>query len=240
MSYHYLQEAEAASWEDTCLDGAPGALLRLMPTAERSCSRGSETGISQDSQSGTTSTHSTEHPGEAQLTLLQEASPAKTSARRVKVQDLPESVQDFGSRCSELLAKFNLALSSRKTVRTCVPVDSAPSSKDLPAWGMMQDGACWELGTSVLPIDAIGCGYLPTPTTVGNEMSPSMGKWAGHRNLFTYLEKWGLLDTLAGGPSPVLREWMMGLPIGWTALEPLEMHRFRSWLQEHFKSLAKG
>ena len=30
-----------------------------------------------------------------------------------------------------------------------------------------------------------------------------------------------------------LLEWIMGWPIGWSALEPLEMARFRQWLLLH-------
>ena len=37
MSWHFLQEQEEASWEANSLDGAPSALLSLMPTAAESC-----------------------------------------------------------------------------------------------------------------------------------------------------------------------------------------------------------
>jgi hypothetical protein len=32
---------------------------------------------------------------------------------------------------------------------------------------------------------------------------------------------------------PAFVEWMMGWPIGWTDLRPLEMDRFRQWWQQH-------
>jgi len=35
---------------------------------------------------------------------------------------------------------------------------------------------------------------------------------------------------------PELPEWVMGWPIGWTELKPLEMGRFRQWLHSHGKS----
>jgi len=31
MSWHYLQEQEVACWDQSCLDGAPDALLSLIP-----------------------------------------------------------------------------------------------------------------------------------------------------------------------------------------------------------------
>ena len=37
-----------------------------------------------------------------------------------------------------------------------------------------------------------------------------------------------------GKLNPDWVEWMMGWPIGWTALKPLEMDRFQSWRQGHF------
>lgn len=38
----------------------------------------------------------------------------------------------------------------------------------------------------------------------------------------------------AGGKqSPMWTEWFMGFPIGWTALGPLEMHRFQQWCRSH-------
>lgn len=37
-----------------------------------------------------------------------------------------------------------------------------------------------------------------------------------------------------GGPlNPDWCEWFMGFPIGWTASEPLETHRFHEWLRQH-------
>ena len=41
----------------------------------------------------------------------------------------------------------------------------------------------------------------------------------------------------AGGLlNPEWVEWLMGWPIGWTALQPLEMDKFREWQQQHGRS----
>ena len=32
---------------------------------------------------------------------------------------------------------------------------------------------------------------------------------------------------------PLVTEWLMGWPLGWTALEPLEMDKYQKWLDEH-------
>ena len=39
-----------------------------------------------------------------------------------------------------------------------------------------------------------------------------------------------------GQLNPPWVEWLMGWPVGWTDLEPLEMDRFRRWPQWHSKS----
>jgi hypothetical protein len=36
-----------------------------------------------------------------------------------------------------------------------------------------------------------------------------------------------------GHLNPEWLEWFMGWPMGWTGLEPLEMGKYREWLQSH-------
>jgi len=38
---------------------------------------------------------------------------------------------------------------------------------------------------------------------------------------------------LTGRLNPGWVEWLMGWPIGWTALEPLGMDKFREWQRQH-------
>ena len=233
MSWHYLQEQEEACWLPACLDGAPDALLSLIPTPDESSSRDNATDASNGSRYGMTSRPSTVDRGEGFFAKGSSAgdSPVSTSPRRVAVEASPERVRDSFSRCCELLARFDLALSSLKTVRAFVPMDSAPSSRDLPAWGISHDGACWELGTSARVIGAIECGsYLPTPTAqrYGTNVGGAAGRTGKVRES---------LDTMArragGRLSPAFTEAMMIWPIGWTDLEPLAMDRFREWLLSH-------
>lgn len=69
-------------------------------------------------------------------------------------------------------------------------------------------------------------GILPTPTArlYGYNQGGSAGRVGKKRPS---------IETLAGGMSLSLREWMMGWPIGWTALEPLATDRFQAWLHWH-------
>jgi len=277
VSWHYLQGQEEASWEEECLDGAPDALSKLIPSAGPYCLKDREMGTLKGFQSGTTSEPLMDDHGPTQLTLLPEDSPAKESAQRVRAKDLPTAVLRFGSRCSELLERLGLSLCSRKTVRISVPMGSAPSSKDLTLWGMTFDGACWELGTSVRHIEETGSGYLlptptasqygttnngirprtgqpyatkgkmslssmaakghwpdllATPTEAGNQLTPDMQKWRGCRAWVSHPPE---VNTVGGPLSPYWVEWLMGWPIGWTDLNPLETDKFQSWQQQHLK-----
>lgn len=44
----------------------------------------------------------------------------------------------------------------------------------------------------------------------------------------------------AGQLNPSWVEWLMGWPIGWTDLKPLETDRFQQWQQQHSKFFQKG
>lgn len=231
MSWHYLQGREGAYFRGGCLDGAPDALLKLIPTQEECFCQDREMGASTGSQYGTTSEHSTGLNGADQLTLFLEDSPAKTSAQPEVEKGYPDNVADYGLRCFESLKKLNLALSSPKTLNTSVSVDSAPLSKDLTGWGMTFDGACWALGTSVRLTKETGCGYLlATPTTQSNQLCPGMQKWKGCKAWVTHFPE---VNEVGGLINPMWIEWMMGWPIGWTDLKPLEMDKYQQWQQKH-------
>lgn len=45
----------------------------------------------------------------------------------------------------------------------------------------------------------------------------------------------GLKEIIPGRMNPQWREWLMDLPIGWSALQPLAMRKFRRWLRQHGK-----
>jgi len=226
MSWHYLQGQVAESWEADSLAGAPDALLRLIHTAAPSCSNDNETEFSTHSRSGTTSERSMADHGAEESRSSAEDSPAKTSAQLTTTQrDWEDRARASGLRWRELLAKYGLRLSLSRTPRVCALVDSPQSSEDWPSWGITLDGVCWELATSAPRTGETACGYWPTPTTAGNENSQSMLKWPAHRRMFVALE--------TGGLSLDLREWLMGWPIGWTALEPLATDRYQQWLRLH-------
>lgn len=314
MSWHFSREGEAASWEGPSLDGAPDALLKLIPIVDPSCSPVNVTECCPPSPFGTTLKPSTVDCGGDQLTLLAGVSLAKTYPPPVAVPDLPGPVADYFLKCSESLERYGLNLSSRKTRQTYALEGLSPSSKSLTAWGMSAGGVCWEHGTSARRTKETGCGSLdtfPTPTAseggsnqggaggrVG-KVRPSLGMMArrniwptptahmtkengcpseGRRNTptLTYqaqrrqnwptpmasdtrdrgnlstpaiqrrLEKGKqimlsmVVSTKSGPLNPPWVAWLMGWPIGWTDLGPLEMVKYRRWLVLHGKFSQAG
>jgi hypothetical protein len=258
MSWVFLPEPGADCSHRDCWVGAPSEPSRSIPIASACSPRDSATEPSSPSLSGMTSEPLTAVPGAIASTSSVGAFPARTSAVQDRGAVCPEIAQGFGLRCCALLAKFGLRMSSPKTLRIYAPGGWMSSSKGLPTWGLMQHGVCWELGTLAPPTSENVCGsLLPTPTGAGNEGSPSMQKWPAHRALARLmptpiasdrngdrprgagsLARGGgqRLTRVPGGGFIALREWMMGWPIGWSALEPLATDKFRQWLSSHGKS----
>lgn len=169
-------------------------------------------------RSGETLEHSTGDPGvDAWISSLR-ASRANHSVRPAE-EEKPKRV--FSTRSNVWSKKFSLwPLYSRMSwrapspnifARTCTA--SAP-----PSW--------------VPRITESDSGWLPTPTTRNNQQSVSMLKWPAYLRL----------DILCRGKKLPIEfwEWMMGWPIGWTDLKPLEMAKFRSWLEKHGKIMSGG
>ena len=246
-------------------------LLKLKSTPDKSCCNDSETECCPSSPSGTMYAPLMGSPGEEQLMLFAEGSPAKTSVPQEREPVLEETVRDYGKNMQELLTRYGLSLSLRKTPRFCGLVALTLSSETCPSWGMMQSGACWELGTSARPIKETGCGYLqtthqymiPTPTTMPeapnknantngpkNLLEVAQNNWnpgqmwptpqaQDARNVnqtksaYQTLPKTMLKREGSGRLNPPWVEWLMGWPVGWTDLKPLETDRFQQWQQQH-------
>ena len=62
-----------------------------------------------------------------------------------------------------------------------------------------------------------------TPTASRRDATPKQFK-RGNPNLAAQV---------GGSLNPTWVEWLMGWPLGWTALEPLEMDKFQQWCEQH-------
>ena len=207
------------SWAESSADGAPAALLRLIPGGAPFSLQDNETDSSRNFQSGMTFQHSTANLGGARSTSSPEDS-------RVSHSRAPREgaawLEIDGRTCSELSEKFSADSSSPRTS------NENPSSKRqriLKLSGMTFAVREFRPPPWLPHIGGSGSGWLPTPTATANPDCPSMQKWPGHR----------LLRRIFGERSltPQLWEWMMGWPIGWSDLRPLEMGKFQAWLRSH-------
>ena len=74
---------------------------------------------------------------------------------------------------------------------------------------------------------------LPTTSSGGDSGGPHGirgGSWAKERLVKTFGEEDAV--TMSGGSlSPDWVSWLMGLPVGWTSLEPLPREEYNQWLQ---------
>lgn len=78
---------------------------------------------------------------------------------------------------------------------------------------------------------------FPTPCATDHKGS---GKTGSLRDRLDYAVERGAtksatydLNAAGGQLNPMWVEWLMGWPLGWTDLKPLEMDKFQQWLQQH-------
>jgi len=74
---------------------------------------------------------------------------------------------------------------------------------------------------------------LPTPTSGGESGGPH-GLRGGSSAGAKLVEIFGEEDAVAmscGSLSPDWTSWLMGLPVGWTSLEPLPIEEYDQWFQ---------
>jgi hypothetical protein len=71
--------------------------------------------------------------------------------------------------------------------------------------------------------------FYPTPTAGSKKSAGTMQEWGGSKNWVREADP----DLARGLLNPTWVEWLMGWPIGWTALEPLETGKFHEWRQQH-------
>jgi hypothetical protein len=221
MSWHFLQEQEAVCWADHNLDGAPDALLRLIPTQENVSCLDNETEYWSRSLSGTTSRPLAVTSGEAPLASSPEDFPAKTYPPLDGGGGFPVRKADYGSKWRELSVRYNLGSSSWKTHRCLWSEDLEPLSVTFPRWGMILGGVLWERITQEPITSGTVSGYWPTPTA----HNAKEGNYPAERT-----RKTPTLASLVGGKlNPTWVEWLMGWPLGWTDLNPIKMEELLRW-----------
>jgi hypothetical protein len=261
MSWLFSQALVEEYLGDTYSDGELSAPLSGSLTQLAYCAPDRMTKFSRLSRFGMTYKPLTEDRGEELLTSYLADFHAKTSALQERGQESTESDPGCGHIWQELLARYDQDTSTWRTPQCSLLEDSIEFSGTWPRWGLMQDGVSYQQQTLVPHTKEIGSGSWPTPrscSAMASTITPESA-WAENRfpNLETVVGRriWPTptahnakegaypaeltrntptLAAQAGGTlNPMWVEWLMGWPLGWTDLKPLETDKFRSWQQQH-------
>lgn len=222
-----------------CSDGGLFAPLKSTDIPQAFWSPGKTTDNCPPSLYGMTFALLTVDRGEELLTSFRAASRARISAQRGRVLASRETDQGCGMNSRESLARFDLDSSSWKT-RQCSLLEGLDRfSETWPRWGMMRSGECFLRAPLARHTHEKGCSCWPTPTksmsTRGWGLGSERNRTTGHQRFGEPAKTNILRDISIYGwkLNPFAMEWLMGWPIGWTDLKPLETGRFQQWLDSH-------
>ena len=145
-----------------------------------------------------------------------------------------------GARTSDLVADNGRSVARRTSgqqrgidLQTSVKMFPTPragktSDEDEESW--LARHAAGKVATPPL---ALAARMLPTPSSGGESGGPHGirgGSWAKAKLVETFGEEQAV--AMSGGSlSPDWVSWLMGLPIGWTSLEPLSQEDYDEWFQ---------
>lgn len=188
------------------------------------------------------------------------ASPARCGA----AMESRASAAGYGANTCALLTNASRDLFGERIPQPLEPKGSTKLYKPFPSAGIYANGRLSALTIAASRISGNAYGFtLPTPLTRDWKDTPGMGltrKDGKPRTdripmvLFAAVRAAGIeagqatsgkprLISLRGLPVeiagksyyPELPEWLMGWPLGWTDLKPLETDKFRAWRREHGK-----
>lgn len=238
MSWLFSQALVEEFSAATCSDGEPSAQLNVMPTQHKFSRQDKTIEPSGLSRFGLTCAVLTEDRGAALLTWFLADFRARTSASRAEATGWKANGLASGRRWRGSFAKWNPDTSSWRTRQCLLDGGSEEFSQTWPTWGSMRNGASWELTTSTLATSEKGCGFWPTPTkrdsrTLAGSQPPRRAPSSGLPLAWTVAISINPEHRPGGRLNPPWVEWLMGWPMGWTDLQPLETGKFREWQQQH-------
>ena len=260
MSWLYSQALVEEYLGDIFSDGEQSVQLNGNPTQQAYLSQDKMTKFSRLSRYGMTFAPLMENRGEELLKSYREAFLVKTLVQVEKQKELKESDQECGEKWYGSFTKYCQNSSSWKTHQCLLLGDLEEFSETWPQWGLMRNGECWELPILAQTIRGKEFGSLqkmyPTPTVAcveGGEQSdrvektqsggyilrklnkPNMTYGAKLSDAILYEEK-KKNKPIGGRLSPIWTEWLMGWPLGWTDLKPLETDKSHFVQQQHGES----
>ena len=238
MSWLYSQALVAAYWGENFSDGEQSAPLNGNPIQQAYCVPDKMTDFSRLSQFGMTFKPLTESRGKELLMLYLAGFHVQTSAQQEKTQkELTEKHRECGSTWRESFTKYNQDTSSWKTHQCSLTEDSTEFLGTWPRWGLMLDGACWVQKPLVLNTNVTVSGLWGTPTTSQDfkpvrKLAPSEASGKHGTILVGSIGK-EHPHLIGRYLKPLVTEYLMGWPIGWTDLKPLETGKCQFVQQQH-------
>ena len=224
MSWLYSQALVAEYLGASCSDGEPSVQSNGNPTQQAYCAPDKMTGFSRLSRFGMTYKPLTENRGEELLTLYLAAFHAKTSQLQETEMDLTEKEAECGEKWHGLLARYDQDMHLWRTVQCSLLGGLNESLQTLPQWGMTVGGELYLLPTLVQTIDAKESGFTHVWGTPKAQDSRHALRDRGKGNLGEQVS--GLHN--GGKLNPTWTEWLMGWPLEWTDLKPLETDKSHS------------
>jgi hypothetical protein len=237
MSWLFSQALVEEYLGDTCSDGEQSVQLSGNPTQQAYCAPDKMTDFSRLSRFGMTYKPLTADRGEELLMSYLAAFPVKTSPQQEKAQELTESDQECGEKWRGWLAKFDPDTSSWRTAQCSLLEDLNECLQTLPRSGMTRDGLLWEQQMSAHRISETESGLWGTPTASQDfkpirKLTPSEAN-GSHGTILVGSIGNQYSHLIGRYLKPLVTEWMMGWPLGWTDLKPLETDKFQKWLDAH-------
>ena len=157
------------------------------------------------------------------VTSCVEDPPAKTLAPPEREQDLTEPDPGYGQNTRASFASFDPDSLSWRTSQRSVFGGWVEFSETWPRAGMMQSGTAYRLPPSVPLTAVIGSFWLPTPTVADSKNvagKSQLRRVTLHLSPMAAHNLWPKFQSPHGGPlNPNWVEWLMGFPVGWTALD---------------------
>ena len=263
MSWLFSQALVEEFSQANSLDGEQFVPSSGNPIPQAYLSPDKMTEFSRLSRFGMTFKPLTESRGEELLTLYLEDFHAKTYQGQEKEQASTESEAGCGEKWRASFTKYDPSMRLWKTHQCSLLGDLELFSETWPQWGLMRDGECWEQRTLEQTIRGTGSGLSqetwPTPCATDYKGSGQTGQlrdrldyaaergatksktynWPTPRILKknTTIEEARQMGAGNGGQlNPTWVEWLMGWPLGWTDLKPLETDKSPCVPQEHGKS----
>jgi hypothetical protein len=233
MSWLYSQALVAEYLGENFSDGEQFAPLNGSHIQQAYCAPDKMTDFSRLSRFGMTYKPLTEDLGEELLTLFRAGFHAKISAHKEKEMAWTESDQECGSIWRGWLAKYDPNTSLLKKAQCSLLEEEQESLATLPKWGMTVNGLLWERPMLEPITGETEFGLWATPTRCDYKGCTGTANFQSRKKQFQDLTGGQVTGTIY--PNPTTYEAMMGWPLGWTDLKPLETDKSHCVQQQHGK-----